>query len=63
MNNKHLNDFLVLGDKHNYVVGDLVSYYTAKAIDYSYNGFSPCAKDYDKAFIDTIKKYGGAKIE
>jgi len=57
MNNVHLNDFLDLSDELDVKTGDLVSLYTAKAIEFSVDGFSPCVVDYDKAYVFVMELY------
>lgn len=59
MDRKHLDDFLEIAEEQDLKTGDLVSEYTALAIQYSKNQFTPTNKDYDKAYETIINKYRG----
>lgn len=58
MNQEHLEYILEMHYKdNNIIVGDVISDYTRLAISYSYDGFTPCEKDYNKAFSVIKEKY------
>jgi len=58
MDNKHLDDFIALYDAGVVAkVGDVISEYTAKAIGFSNDGFSPDSFDYDLAYRFIMDKY------
>ena len=57
MNKEHLEDFIYLAEDLEVKVGDLVSFYTYKAIELSNDGFNPSVNNYYKAYLLTMKKY------
>lgn len=59
MDPKHLNDLLEITEEQNIKTGDLVSEYTALAIQYSNNGYTPTTANYNQAHEEMIKKYRG----
>lgn len=63
MNNKHLEDFLDLSDDLNIKTEDLISEYTALAIKFSSDGFSPKSFDYDLAYSVVYDKYNSLRCK
>jgi len=63
MNKEHLNDFLELQEQIkkeegvDIKVGDMVSYYTFKAIEDSKDSFNPSEDNYFYGYVKTMKKY------
>jgi hypothetical protein len=57
MNTKHLNDFLEIAEKQNIKTGELISEYTALAIKYSNNGYTPTTANYNKAYKTIMRTY------
>lgn len=57
MNEIHLKEFINVAKEHNLKVLDLISQYTAKAIDNSENPSNPLFSDYEVAYLSVLDSY------